>query len=149
MFSPSRDQARRFFFDAWQKFRARQPLSDLEAIAVELMQQHPEYHAIFDSPERYVERDYLPESGVANPFLHLSLHLAIREQLPIDQPRGIAAHYRRLLEKTGNAHDAEHLIMDCLGEMIWQAQRQGTAPDAQIYLGCLKRFSLPTDNSDF
>lgn len=139
MFSPSRDQARRFFFDAWQKFRAGQPLSDLEAIALELMQQHPEYHAIFDSPERYVERDYLPESGEANPFLHLSLHLAIREQVPIDQPRGIAAHYRRLLEKTGSAHDAEHLIMDCLAEMIWQAQRNHTAPDAEIYLGCLAR----------
>lgn len=139
MFNPSRDQARRFFFDAWQKFRTSQPLSDLEAIALELMRQHPEYHAIFDSPERYVERDYLPESGEANPFLHLSLHLAIREQLPIDQPRGIAAHYRRLLEKTGSAHDAEHLIMDCLAEMIWQAQRQRTQPDPAIYLACLEK----------
>ena len=139
MYNPTRDQARRFFFDAWQKFRAGQPLSDLEAIALELMQQHPEYHAIFDSPERYVERDYLPESGVTNPFLHLSLHLAIREQLPIDQPRGIAAHYRRLLEKTGSAHDAEHLIMDCLGEMIWQAQRRRTQPDPAIYFECLEK----------
>ena len=139
MFNPSRDQARRFFFDAWQKFRAGQPLSDLEAIALELMQQHPEYHAIFDNPERYAERDYSPESGETNPFLHLSLHLAIREQLPIDQPRGIASHYRRLQEKTGSAHDAEHLIMDCLTEMIWQAQRNHTAPNAEIYLGCLTR----------
>ncbi len=139
MFNPSRDQARRFFFDAWQKFRSRQPLSDLEAIALELMQQHPEYHAVFDNPERYVERNYLPESGEANPFLHLSLHLAIREQLPIDQPRGIAAQYRRLLEKTGSAHDAEHLIMDCLGEMIWQAQRQGAQPDPAIYFNCLDK----------
>jgi hypothetical protein len=139
MYNPTREQARQFFFDSWRKYRARQSLSDLEAIALDLMQQHPEYHAIFDSPERYVERDYLPESGVTNPFLHLSLHLAIREQLPIDQPRGIAAHYRRLLEKTGSAHDAEHLIMDCLGEMIWQAQRNHTAPDAEIYLSCLAR----------
>ena len=140
MFNPTRDQARCFFFDAWQKFRVSQPLSDLEAIALELMQLHPEYHAIFDSPEHYVERDYFPESGEANPFLHLSLHLAIREQLPIDQPRGIAAHYRRLLEKTGSAHDAEHLIMDCLAEMIWQAQRQRTQPDPAIYFACLEKF---------
>ncbi|BAN35799.1 hypothetical protein SCD_n01988 [Sulfuricella denitrificans skB26] len=139
MFSPSRDQARRFFFESWQKFHARQPLSGLETIALELMQQHPEYHAIFDNPERYVERDYLPESGETNPFLHLGLHLAIREQVPIDQPRGIAAHYRRLLEKMGSTHDAEHLIMDCLAEMIWQAQRNHTAPDAEIYLACLSR----------
>jgi len=139
MFNPSRDQARRFFFDTWQKFRDQQPLSGLETIALDLMQQHPEYHAIFDNPERHVERDYLPESGETNPFLHLGLHLAIREQVPIDQPRGIAAHYRRLLEKTGSIHDAEHLIMDCLAEMIWQAQRQGTAPDAGVYFECLKK----------
>ncbi|MCL4471701.1 MAG: DUF1841 family protein [Gammaproteobacteria bacterium] len=139
MFSPSRDQARRFFFDSWRKYREQQPLSGLESIALELMQQHPEYHALFDCPERYAGRDYLPEMGETNPFLHLSLHLAIREQQPIDQPHGIAAHYRRLLEKTGNAHDAEHLIMDCLGEMIWQAQRRGTAPDAAIYFECLEK----------
>lgn len=139
MFNPSRDQARRFFFDAWQKYRQRQPLSDLEAIALELMQQHPEYHAIFDNPEQYLDRDYLPEAGETNPFLHLSLHLSIREQLQIDQPRGIAAHYRRLLEKTGAAHDAEHLIMDCLGEMIWQAQRRQAPPDPAIYFECLER----------
>ena len=140
MFNPSREQARLFFFDSWRKYREQQALSGLESIALELMQQHPEYHALFDHPERYAERDYLPEMGETNPFLHLSLHLAIREQLPIDQPRGIAAHYRRLLEKTGNAHDAEHLIMDCLGEMIWEAQRRGAAPDAAIYFECLEKF---------
>lgn len=139
MFSPTRDQARRFFFDAWRKYRERQPLSDLEAIALDLMQQHPEYHSMFDNPERYAGRDYLPEAGETNPFLHLGLHLAIREQLPIDQPRGIAAHYRRLLEKTGSAHDAEHLIMDCLGEMIWQAQRRQAPPDPAIYFECLEK----------
>lgn len=139
MFNPSRDQARRFFLDAWKKFREQLPLSALEGIALDLMQQHPEYHAIFDNPERHVERDYLPESGETNPFLHLGLHLAIREQVPIDQPRGIAAHYRRLLEKSGSAHDAEHLIMDCLAEMIWQAQRRGTAPDVGVYFECLKK----------
>jgi len=140
MFNPSREQARQFFFDSWRKYREQQALSGLESIALELMQQHPEYHALFDHPEHYAERDYLPEMGETNPFLHLSLHLAIREQLPIDQPRGIAAHYWRLLGKTGNAHDAEHLIMDCLGEMIWQAQRRGAAPDAAIYFECLEKF---------
>ena len=139
MFNPSRDQARRFFFDAWRKYREQQPLSPLEAIALELMQQHPEYHAILDQPERHADRDWLPEAGETNPFLHLSLHLAIREQVPIDQPRGIAAHYRRLQEKTGSTHEAEHRIMDCLAEMIWQAQRQRTPPDPGIYLSCLEK----------
>lgn len=139
MFNPSRDDARNFLFETWRKYHAQQPLSGLEALALEVLQQHPEYHAIFDQPERHQERDYLPESGQTNPFLHLSLHLAIREQLPIDQPRGIAAHHRRLTEKTGDVHDAEHRIMDCLAEMIWQAQRAGTPPDAAVYLDCLEK----------
>lgn len=137
MFNPSRDQARRFLFDAWRKQRDGTPLTDLERMALAVMLLHPEYHAQLDAPEQFLERDYLPENGETNPFLHLSLHLAIREQLSIDQPRGIVAHYRRLLEKSGSEHDAEHALLECLGEMLWQAQRHRSAPDPKIYLDCL------------
>ncbi|MEY3746587.1 MAG: hypothetical protein RL194_46, partial [Pseudomonadota bacterium] len=89
LFNPSRDQVRQFFFDAWSKFKARQPLSDLEAIALEVMQMHPEYHQVLDTPDRYLEQAYFPEMGETNPFLHMSLHLSILEQLSIDQPPGI------------------------------------------------------------
>jgi len=139
MFNPSRDQARRFFFDAWRKHREKQPLTPLEGIALDIMLLHPEYHGLLDEPDRHLDRDYPPEHGATNPFLHLGLHLAVREQLSIDQPPGIAAHYRRILENCGTAHDAEHAVMDCLGEMIWQAQRHNTGPDATIYLDCLSR----------
>jgi len=137
MFNPSRDQARRFLFDTWRKQREGAPLTDLERMALAVMLLHPEYHAQLDAPDQYLERDYLPENGETNPFLHLSLHLAIREQLSIDQPRGIGAQYRRLLEKTGSEHDAEHALLECLGEMLWQAQRQHSAPDPVVYLDCL------------
>jgi len=137
MFNPSRDQARRFLFDTWRKQREGAPLTDLERMALAVMMLHPEYHAQLDAPDQYLERDYLPENGETNPFLHLSLHLAIREQLSIDQPRGISAQYRRLLEKTGSEHDAEHALLECLGEMLWQAQRRRSAPDPAVYLDCL------------
>jgi hypothetical protein len=137
VFNPTREQARRFFFDAWGKHRGGLLRSPLEDMAVGIILLHPEYHPLLEDQDRHLERDYLPEQGETNPFLHLSMHLAIREQLSIDQPRGIAAHYRRILQKLGSEHDAEHAVMDCLGEMIWQAQRQGTAPDAAIYLDCL------------
>lgn len=139
MFNPSRDQARRFFFDAWEKHRTHRPLSPLEAMAMDVMIAHPEYHAVLDHPERTLERDYLPESGDINPFLHLQLHLAVEEQLSIDQPPGILAHYHRLLNRDGDPMAAQHHIMECLAETIWQAQRQGTGPDATVYLGCLAR----------
>ena len=144
MFSPSRAQARRFLFDTWRKQRDGAPLTDLERMALAVMLLHPEYHAQLDRPDQYLERDYLPENGEANPFLHLSMHLAIREQLSIDQPRGVVAHYRRLREKTGDEHEAEHTLLECLGEMLWQAQRRGTPPDAGVYFDCLGR-ALPAD----
>ncbi len=139
MFNPSRDDARRFFFDTWRKYRAQQPLEGLETTVLDTLLAHPEYHALLDQPGRYLERDYPPEFGETNPFLHLSMHLAIAEQLGIDQPPGIRAHYQALLEKTGDAMHAQHEIMDCLAEMIWQAQRHSTAFDPLIYFACLDK----------
>ena len=141
MFQPTRDQARQFFFDAWSTYRAGQPLSDLESIAVQVILEHPEYHAVLDDPERHLDQDWLPELGETNPFLHLSMHLAIREQVSIDQPPGIRARFERLCARTGSEHDAMHVTMECLGEMLWQAQRNNTAPDAAVYLACLERFT--------
>ena len=139
MFSQTRDEARKFVIDAWRKHRAGEPLSALEATAARLVGMHPEYHAIIESPALYADRDYRPEHGDVNPFLHLSLHLAVAEQLAIDQPRGIVAHFERLRAARGDAHAALHDIVECLGEVMWQAQRLGTGPDATLYLDCLAR----------
>jgi hypothetical protein len=73
-----------------------------------------------------------------NPFLHLSLHLAIAEQLAIDQPVGIRAEYERLVAARGDEHEALHAILECLGETLWQAQRLGGAPDEAAYLDCVR-----------
>ena len=114
-------------------------MTDLEQVALQVISLHPEYHALLDRPHEHLELDYSPESGRVNPFLHLSLHLAVEEQLAIDQPRGIRSHYQRLLAKSGSQHDATHVVLECLGETIWQAQRRGTPPDEKAYLECLER----------
>ncbi len=88
---------------------------------------------------RHLDREWTPEGGAMNPFLHLSLHLAIAEQLAIDQPPGIRAHFDRLARARGDEHDALHAVLECLGETLWQAQRSGSGPDATLYLGCLAR----------
>ena len=137
MFNPSRDQVRQFFFDVWAKYRAGQPLAGAEQPALDAVLMHPEYHAILDQPERYMERDYRPEAGETNPFLHLSMHLAIAEQVSIDQPPGIRARYQRLLQQEGDAMQAQHAVMECLAEMIWQMQRYQTTFDSAAYLDCL------------
>lgn len=139
MFSPTRDQARQFFFDAWRKYRDGAALEGLETVAVEMMLLHPEYHGVLDDPTRFLARDYTPEEGATNPFLHLSMHMAIGEQLSIDQPAGLRAEYQRLLAGRGDRHHALHAVLECLGEVVWQAQRNGTGPDGEAYLECVRR----------
>jgi len=143
MFDPSRAQARDFLFSLWEKHRAGAPLTPLESLALSIVAEHPEYHAVLGDRERYAERDWKPEGGETNPFLHLQMHLAIEEQLSIDQPPGIRAAVRSLERRTGSAHDARHAVMDCLAEMVWIAQRHGTGFDNAAYLDCLARKSTP------
>lgn len=139
LFNPSRDEARNFLFETWRKRQARELLTPLEDLTAQLIEKHPEYHAILASPEQHLERDYLQEQVTANPFLHLMMHLTIEEQISIDQPPGIRAHFARLTHQYESEHDAQHRMMECLSEMIWQAQRQRTQPDALIYFACLER----------
>jgi hypothetical protein len=139
MFNPNRSEARRFFFDTWGKYRRAEPLSPLEQITLDIILLHPEYHPLLDAPERSEDRDFGPDTGELNPFLHLSLHLAVDEQLSIDQPPGIRAKYDALVAKTGSEHDAKHEVLECLGETIWEAQRSGRPPDERNYLECIER----------
>jgi hypothetical protein len=138
LFNPSRDEVRQFFFDAWGKYRATQSLTDLEKLGLQVMLLHAEYHAVLDAPERYQEQDYFPEMGETNPFLHMSLHLSILEQLSIDQPPGIAAAYGALARRCDDEHTAQHHLMECLAEIIWRAQRDRQPLDAEAYLACMR-----------
>ena len=139
MFNPTRDQARQFFFEAWQKHLDKNILTDLEAIAVDHMQRHPEYHGLLGDPDAHMTRDWHPEDGETNPFLHLAMHLSISEQLSIDQPAGVRERYNRLCHRLGDEHAAQHAVMDCLAEMIWRAQRDAAPPDGLAYLRCLEK----------
>ena len=138
MFSPTRDEVRLFFCDTWTKYRRGAALTGLEQTALSILLLHPEYQKLLEDGEDSLARDYSPASGTLNPFLHLSLHLAIEEQLSIDQPAGIRACYERLVAR-GSEHDAKHDVLECLGETMWEAQRTGRAPDEHAYLACLER----------
>lgn len=137
MFTPNRQDARRFFFDTWRKHKAGETLTDLEKLTLAILYEHPEYHPIVDNPETYLEREWTPEMGETNPFLHMGLHLAIDEQLAIGQPFGIRELYAQLVAKN-DEHSAKHGMMECLGEMVWQAQRYGGGPDVNVYLSCVR-----------
>jgi hypothetical protein len=138
MFNPSRSQARRFFCESWRKHRERLILDGAEAAAADLIAGHPEYHALLENPQTAIEREFTPEDGQTNPFLHLSLHLAVAEQTGIDQPRGIKEAYSALRRKL-DVHDAEHAIMECLAESLWRAQRENAPMDGEAYLDGIRR----------
>jgi Domain of unknown function (DUF1841) len=138
MFNPSRDQARAFFIESWRKRRANEPMEAMEQLVADIVASHPEYHALFENPDA-ADKDFSPEDGQINPFLHVSLHLAIEEQLAIDQPPGLRAAYEACLAKRGNAHEARHDVLDALGETIWEAQRGGKEMDALAYVERVKR----------
>ncbi|CAG0928252.1 MAG: hypothetical protein EFKGCFLK_01430 [Rhodocyclaceae bacterium] len=139
MFNPSRDEARRFFIEAWRKHRAHELVTPLEDTAARIVAQHPEYHALLDDAEGALAREWTPESGEANPFLHLSLHLAVEEQLSIDQPPGLRAAFEALLAKRGERHAALHDVLECLGETLWRARKSQSPPDGAAYIECVRR----------
>ena len=139
LFNPSRDEVRNFFFDAWAKFKGQKTLTDLEKIGLGVMHMHPEYHAILDAPARFKQQEYFPEHGETNPYLHMSLHLSILEQISINQPIGIADIYKQLKIKHQDEHAAQHDILECLAETIWLAQRNNTGLDTEHYLQLLQQ----------
>ena len=139
MFAPSQNEVRQFFCDAWRKHVAALPLTPIEARAADWIAEHPEYHADLADVEAALAAVFDMEAGRTNPFLHLSMHLSITEQIGIDQPRGIRQAYELLARRLGSAHAAQHEIMECLGEMIWESQRNGLPPDGEKYLEGVRR----------
>lgn len=135
-----RQQLRQYYFDIWQKHCNRELLQPLEALIVDVLMQHPEYHAYFNDPQA-LEQDFTPEMGQSNPFLHMGLHLALLEQIQTNRPLGITAIYQRLLERQQDVHHVAHAMMECLAEAVWSAQRNQTAPDEMAYLECLKKMA--------
>lgn len=130
---------RRVFINAWSKYRAQQPLQDMEQQIADVILLHPEYHALLADEEAALANDYTPEQGESNPFLHMGLHISIREQLATRRPPEVNELYQHLLTKLRDAHDAEHRMLECLGEVLWRAQRDAVEPDVAKYVACLRR----------
>lgn len=137
IFGQDRNELRKMYVDAWKKHGEQLPLTPLEAQIAGVVGEHPEYHAAVTGVE--LEKDYTPDGGQANPFLHMGLHLGIREQVATNRPAGIGAVFRELAKQIGNAHQAEHRMIDSLAEALWEAQSQNTAPDEMKYLQSLRQ----------
>jgi len=140
MFGQDRTELRQMFFTAWEKHQNKQLMEPLEAVVAKIIELHPEYHALFENEASKLDKDYTPEMGQTNPFLHMAMHISIQEQLSTKRPTGIEELHQSILKKNQDAHETEHIMMECLGEMLWKAQSENRAPDENNYLDCLKKY---------
>ncbi|WP_019025161.1 MULTISPECIES: DUF1841 family protein [unclassified Thioalkalivibrio] len=136
----NRDQIRTQFVDAWHKAQAGETLTDLEQQLVDVISEHPEYHEYIKDRETALTGEFPPELGTSNPFLHMAMHLSLRDQARTDRPAGIQAAHASLCARFG-VMDAEHRMMECLGQALWEAQRNNVAPDQNAYLECIQRLA--------
>ena len=139
MITDSRNDTRRYFFEVWSKMKTGEAMDSMAALVREVIAMHPEYHALLDDGPRVIERDFGGAEPVHNPFLHMGLHIALREQLGSNRPFGIVAEHARLQAGASDAHAVEHRMIDCLATVLWQAQASGQVPDEQAYLAALAK----------
>jgi len=137
MYTDDRNAYRKLFFEVWQKHLKKDPLQPVEAQVLAVILTHPEYHKLLDHPKQFMTQEFALEE---NPFFHMSLHIAVREQLQLDRPAGIRDMYQQLLARFETAEEAEHYMTVTLAEIMYQAQTTGTPPDEREYLDKLKKF---------
>ena len=140
MFGQDRTELRQMFFTSWKKHQNNQLMEPLEAVVAKIIELHPEYHSLFNDDSAELDKDYTPEMGQTNPFLHMAMHISIQEQLSTKRPTGIEQLHQAMLTKNNDPHETEHLMMECLGKMLWEAQSKNREPDENDYLNCLKKY---------
>ena len=138
-YSQNRDELRRFYVQVWGKQQRGKSMEPMEQIIAQVILMHPEYQTMLADEEQALGSEFGPEQGQSNPFMHMGMHLALHEQVATDRPVGIRALHHALGLRLGDAHEAEHRMMECLGSALWEAQRSGQAPDEMSYLECLRR----------
>ena len=134
----SRDEVRQVYLGVWHKIQQQLVLEPMEALIADVIEIHPEYHALLAASDDIKQQEFTPEQGQTNPFLHMGMHITLREQAGTDRPAGIRAIHQKLVSKNG-AHEAEHAMMECLGQILWNAQRNNQPPDEDAYLDCLRK----------
>jgi len=134
----SRDEVRQVYLGVWHKIQQKLVLEPMEALIADVIETHPEYHALLAASDDIKQQEFTPEQGQTNPFLHMGMHITLREQAGTDRPAGIRAIHQKLVSKNG-AHEAEHAMMECLGQTLWNAQRNNQPPDEDAYLDCLRK----------
>ena len=134
MFTSDRSKQRQYLKQAWGKYTRHEQLEPLELQLSKIVEKHPEYQNIINN----LDSDYFPEHGQTNPFLHINLHLTLQDQIKMDQPKGIKKIHTKLLVKVKDSHEVEHMMMEHIAEMIFNAQKNNSAFNLDGYIQALK-----------
>lgn len=141
IYSNDRRKIRQQFISVWEKANNSEPLEPLELIIADVIRDHPEYHPLLSKADAAIDSEFYPEHGTTNPFLHMGMHITLREQVATDRPAGIRDLTRGMLLKYRDSHEMEHLMMEPLGRVLWEAQRSNTLPDEAAYLEALRELA--------
>lgn len=141
IFSQDRSKLRQQYLDVWARASNNEKLEPLEQLIADVIADHPEYHPLLKNAEAALDSEFYPEHGTTNPFLHMGMHIALREQVATDRPAGITDLTRKMLLKYRDSHLMEHEMMEALGEVLWQAQRDNAAPDDKRYMELLQQLA--------
>lgn len=141
IFSQDRSKIRQQYLDVWQKSNTGDAMEPMETLIADVIREHPEYHPLLNNPDAAIDSEFYPEHGTSNPFLHMGMHIALREQVATDRPAGIADITRKLLLRYRDSHEMEHHMMESLGRVLWEAQRNNTPPDEQSYMESLRQLA--------
>ncbi len=140
MFGNNREEIRGFILACWNKReQSLFTLSALEQHVIRALNLHPEYQHLLESGEDALHQDFSAGADSSNPFFHLGLHITLYEQLESDRPAGIRAHYQKIQHAAADKHAAEHQLLKCLEQSLWEARARNSMPDEAGYLECVKK----------
>ena len=145
MLGNNKNELRKVYLSCWQLKKNQLPMDPMQEVVANIIELHPEYHKLLENKDS-LDKDFSAEFGESNPFLHMSMHIALHEQISTDRPKGIHDCFQQLCLLKGDPHEAEHAMMECLGEALWNAQQKQSAPDEDAYLACLMKVSS-TENT--
>ena len=115
-------------------------LNDEDRRLAETMLQHEdEFFNVFEFADVLHDREFNPDTDV-NPFLHITIHTVVENQLAAKDPIEVFQFYNALRKKKCSRHDTIHLIGAILVPLMFDTMKNKTPFDNDRYVSMLKKY---------
>lgn len=126
----------------WQKAKE----NDLDGLSEEeqrlakiLLEHKDEFFHHFEFTDAVSDYDYEPGVEV-NPFLHITIHQVVENQLNAREPVEVYQFYNAMIKKKLSHHDTIHLIGRIFVPFLFDVLKHGKEFDAHRYASLLKKY---------